>query len=98
MENKNLNEINTNEITKEAWDAYQEDYRKLHLPDSSTYEMYVNGYVALDCYEPMISLIGDSRGIIINPGQYFMKGGTAHLKKTITDCHTLKIFGEYLIS
>lgn len=60
MGNKNLGEINTNEITKEAWDAYQEDYAKCHLPD---FEKWIKGHVALDCYEPMISLIGDVKGL-----------------------------------
>ncbi|MCL2158404.1 MAG: class I SAM-dependent methyltransferase, partial [Oscillospiraceae bacterium] len=60
MENKNLNEINTNEITKNAWDAYQEDYANLHIPD---FEMWMKGHVGLDCYEPMISLIGDVKGL-----------------------------------
>jgi len=51
---------NTNEITKKAWDAYQEDYAKLHTED---YEGWMKGHVALDCYEPMISLIGDVKGL-----------------------------------
>ena len=60
MENKDLKNINTNEITKEAWDAYQEDYAKLHAED---YEGWMKGGVVLDCYEPMISLIGDVKGL-----------------------------------
>ena len=60
MEQKNLNEINTNEITREAWDAYQEEYASIHVPD---FEKWINGYFDLDCYEPMISLIGDVKGL-----------------------------------
>ena len=60
MENKDLKNINTNEITKEAWNAYQEEYFNRHLPN---FEEWKNGYVALDCYEPMISLIGDVKGL-----------------------------------
>jgi len=60
IEQKDLKNINTNEITKEAWDAYQEDYAKLHVED---YEGWINGHVSLDCYEPMISLIGDVKGL-----------------------------------
>ncbi|MCL2814740.1 MAG: DUF3990 domain-containing protein, partial [Oscillospiraceae bacterium] len=59
MEQKKLDEINTNEITKEAWNAYQEDYAKLHMPD---YE-WAKSHAELDCYEPMISLIGDVKGL-----------------------------------
>ena len=55
-----MKNINTNEITREAWDAYQEDYAKRHVPD---FEKWVNGHVGLDCYEPMISLIGDVKGL-----------------------------------
>jgi len=60
MENKDLNGINTNEITKEAWNAYQEEYAKRNPPD---FEEWKKGHVALDCYEPMISLIGDVKGL-----------------------------------
>ena len=60
MEQKNLNEINTNEITKEAWDAYQEEYAKRHLPN---FEKWVKGHVTLECYEHMIKLIGDVKGL-----------------------------------
>ena len=60
MENKDLNGINTNEITKEAWNAYQEEYAKRNPPD---FELWINGHVGLDCYEPMVSLIGDIKDL-----------------------------------
>ena len=56
---KDLKNINTNEITKDAWDAYQEDYAKLH---ELNYE-WAKSHAGLDCYEPMISLIGDVKGL-----------------------------------
>ena len=64
MKNKNLNEINTNKVNREAWNAYQEDYMKANLiakPDY--YEFYSKGGSMLDDYEPMISLMGDVKGL-----------------------------------
>lgn len=51
---------NTNEINKKAWDAYQEDYIKLHSPD---FDVWIKGNVGLDCYEPMIQLLGNVKGL-----------------------------------
>ena len=64
MKNKNFNEINTNEINREAWNAYQEDYMKINLlANPDYYEFYSNGRSMLDVYEPMISLMGDVKGL-----------------------------------
>ena len=64
MKNEDLKNINTNEINRDAWDAYQEDYMKANLlakPDY--YEFYSKGGSMLDDYEPMISLMGDVKGL-----------------------------------
>lgn len=65
MEKKNLNGINTNEINKKSWNAYQETYIKAALadPDRKYFDDFSNGHVGLSCYEPMLSLIGDVKGL-----------------------------------
>jgi len=52
----------TNEINKQAWNAYQEDYMKVNLlerPDF--YEFFANGGVELE--SPWISMLGDVKGL-----------------------------------
>ncbi|MCL2775553.1 MAG: methyltransferase domain-containing protein [Oscillospiraceae bacterium] len=64
MENKDLKNINTNEINRESWDAYQETYAKLMNVDSPEgHEFYSKGGVGLDDYAPIMSLIGDVKGL-----------------------------------
>lgn len=53
---------NTNNINKESWDKYQDDYMKFHLmrfPDY--YESFSNGGVWLDGY--LIDMLGDVKGL-----------------------------------
>jgi len=53
---------NTNQLNKEAWNAYQEDYMKFHLmrwPDY--YEFFENGGIMLDDY--LIAMTGDVKGL-----------------------------------
>jgi ubiquinone/menaquinone biosynthesis C-methylase UbiE len=53
---------NSNNINKESWDAYQDDYMRFHLmkfPDY--YEFFANGGIRLDDY--LIDMIGDVKGL-----------------------------------
>ena len=56
---------NTNEINKKSWNAYQETYIKAAIanPDRNYFEFYSKGGVGMDAYEPMISFLGDVKGL-----------------------------------
>ena len=64
MENKNLDEINTNEINKEAWNAYQEDYMKFNLMERPDYfEFFANGGIEWYGQEHILDMVGDVKGL-----------------------------------
>jgi Methylase involved in ubiquinone/menaquinone biosynthesis len=55
---------NTNEINKEAWDTYQEDYFKFQLMARPDYfEFFSHGGVDWQGEEHMIDMIGDVKGL-----------------------------------
>ena len=64
MENK---KINTNEINRESWNAYQETYAKAAIAhtDGNYFEFFSNGGIREDMYEymPILSLAGDLKGL-----------------------------------
>ena len=64
MENK---KINTNEINRESWDAYQETYVKAAIAhtDGDYFNFFANGGICEDMseYMPLLSLIGDLKGL-----------------------------------
>ena len=62
MKNKN---VNTNEINKESWNAYQETYAKAAMtsPDRDYFSFFSNGGIDMEDYEPILSLAGDVKGL-----------------------------------
>ena len=53
---------NTNQINKESWDAYQEDYMKFHLMWKPEYfEFFSNGGIIL--YDYLAPMLGDIKGL-----------------------------------
>jgi Methylase involved in ubiquinone/menaquinone biosynthesis len=55
---------NTNQINKESWNAYQEDYFKFQLMARPDYfEFFSNGGVDWQGEEHMIDMIGDVKGL-----------------------------------
>jgi len=58
-------DINTNEINREAWNAYQETYAKAAIadPERNYFDFFANGGVDMDDYEPILSSLGDVSGL-----------------------------------
>lgn len=55
---------NTNQLNKEAWDAYQEDYFKFQLKARPDYfEFFSNGGIDWQGEDHMIDMVGDVKGL-----------------------------------